>query len=723
MTKSIKKSVVLFACAIFLLLLIGSVQAGDLNDTSVLADVDDVDLEAVDVDPTTDEKLNEENNIKTFVNLSNDINQGSPAGDFAYLNGSYKFDPSVDTQSDYAISINGDMTIIGVNNCSIDGSNSVGIFRIYGPSNVILENITFKNGDTSNPFGGSAIHLGPNCNLTIINCVFEGNHVEDRNGGALSAEVHTNITIRNSIFKNNQAVFSKDVKHGMGSAIYVNKGSYLNMYDSRFIGNKARLATVLLVSSEDGSNTEESTAYVVNCTFENNQATEKYSGFYLDEFGTGKFINSTFKNNKAPISGESGGTLILDSTPYALVENCIFENNEGSTGGAIRLSHDYGNSNVEVIGSKFTGNTAQYGGAIYSHGGTLKVINCTFNRNHATGTGGAIREIYDGTISVTGSSFTGNIADNFGGAIVSETNKATSSNCTYSNNKGGAYPDVYGVCTIKMETVRSYFGDVQIKVTVTSPWEPLLKQEVRVKLVSGKNAYYTPEGTYTNSSGVAILKAYDKTPVGTYSAEITRRSGIPTINKLTVNVVGTPATITLKPAPIMYSCVYSVKGYIKNTNTGKPIAAKINVKIYGLPQFQTTAGADGSFRINTNKLVVGSHKVEITAADKNIQMSKFTTWIKVNKAPVKVKAPATAKKNSKIKVKFKNAVTGKAVKKGLVFKLIFKIGKKTKKIIATTNANGNAKFKLTKEIRKGKRTFTVENNQYIVNQKFTIKIK
>lgn len=721
MTKSIKKSVVLFACAIFLLLLIGSVQAGDLNDTSVLADVDDVDLEAVDVDPTTDEKLNEENDVKTFNDLKDKM-VGTTS--VVTLNESYKYDPSVDSDPwGHGVDITNDLTLIGENNCYIDGSSTARLLTIgseYCNVNVVLENITFKNGNTSNNYGGSGIFVYEGSNLTIINCVFENNQLLDLNGAALSAGKHTNITIRNSIFKNNLASLSHpDVKHGMGSAIYVNRGSSLNIYDTKFIGNKARLATVLLVSSEDGSNTEESTAYVVNCTFENNKATEKYSGFYLDEFGTGKFINSTFKNNEAPI----GGTLILDSTPYALVENCIFENNKGSSGGAIRLSHDYGDSNVEVIGSKFTGNTAEYGGAIYSDGAILKVINCTFNANHATGTGGAIREMNGGTISVTGSSFTGNIADNLGGAIASETNKATSSNCTYSNNKGGAYPDVYGVCTIKMEAVRSYFGDVQIKVTVTSPWEPLLKQEVRVKLVSGKNAYYTPEGTYTNSSGVAILKAYDKTPVGTYSAEITRRSGIPTINKLTVNVVGTPATITLKPDPIMYSCVYSVKGYIKNTNTGKPIAAKINVKIYGLPQFQTTAGADGSFRINTNKLVVGSHKVEITAADKNIKMSKFTTWIKVNKAPVKVKAPATAKKNSKIKVKFKNAVTGKAVKKGLVFKLIFKIGKKTKKIIATTNANGNAKFKLTKEIRKGKRTFTVENNQYIVNQKFTIKIK
>ena len=50
--KFIRKSVLMLVCAIFLLLLIGSVQAEELNDTSVMAKVDGIDIETVDVDST-----------------------------------------------------------------------------------------------------------------------------------------------------------------------------------------------------------------------------------------------------------------------------------------------------------------------------------------------------------------------------------------------------------------------------------------------------------------------------------------------------------------------------------------------------------------------------------------------------------------------------------------------------------------------------------------------
>lgn len=718
MTKFIKKSALMLVCAIFLLLVIGSVQAGDSNDTSVLADVD-IETDAVDVDLVSEENSVGESNVKTFTDLEDRIHGFSTS--VVTLNESYKFNPDVDVWNTYGTYIYSDMTLIGENNCYIDGSNSIGLLCIDSNCNVVLENITFKNGKTTNVYSGSAIRLGEGSNLTIINCVFESNIVENLNGGALFTQENTNITIRNSTFKGNIARDnSGSAKLGMGSAIYADRGSSLNMYDSKFIGNNAKLATVLLISSLDGIETIESHAYVENCLFENNKA-DKYSGFYLDEYGTAEFINSTFKNNNAQV----GGALILDSTPYALIKNCVFEKNSGTSGAAVRLAHDHDSSNVEVIGSKFSQNTAEYGGAIYSDNAKLKVLNCTFNANKASETGGAIREINNGKIEVYNSSFTGNSAKK-GGAIFSSTRDAASYNCTYIKNSASeSYPDVYGAVDINIQTVSSYFGDVKFKVKVTTPWETLVSQEVRIKLISGKTVFYSPADE-TNEEGIAYLKVADKTAVGKYSVELSRHEGECTINKLSVNVITAPCTVSFNKVTMTYSCINSVKGYITNSKTKNPVSGtRIKIKVYTGKSYRTYTpklGDDGSFTINTAKLAAGKHTVEITSYDKNIKMSKFTSSINVNKATAKIVVPKTAKKNSKVKVKVKNSVSGKPIKK-ITFKIVMKVGSKKKTVVVKSSSKGVLKFDL-KKLSKGKCKMNIltKNKNYNINQKFKLKI-
>ena len=97
------------------------------------------------------------------------------------------------------------------------------------------------------------------------------------------------------------------------------------------------------------------------------------------------------------------------------------------SGGAI---WNNGAKNITIINCIFTGNTAEYGGAV--KGGTT-IVNCTFINNKAKYDGGAIM---DGT--VINSTFTNNIAYD-GGAIVE---CEVIDNCIFTNNtakyRGGA---------------------------------------------------------------------------------------------------------------------------------------------------------------------------------------------------------------------------------------------------------------------------------------------
>ena len=76
MTDFMKKSLIIFISILLLILVIGSVQAEDINETDVLTDVDSVDV-SCDADPSevisADDGSPDETTVKTFSNLYSDI--------------------------------------------------------------------------------------------------------------------------------------------------------------------------------------------------------------------------------------------------------------------------------------------------------------------------------------------------------------------------------------------------------------------------------------------------------------------------------------------------------------------------------------------------------------------------------------------------------------------------------------------------------------------------
>ncbi len=95
---------------------------------------------------------------------------------------------------------------------------------------------------------------------------------------------------------------------------------------------------------------------------------------------------------------------------------------------------------MTITNTTFTGNSALYGGAIYTRAlvgqpldGILTLTDDTFASNSATAESGAIDNWAGGTVTVTDDTFTGNSAP-YGGAIGNEWGSVAVSTSTFSNN-------------------------------------------------------------------------------------------------------------------------------------------------------------------------------------------------------------------------------------------------------------------------------------------------
>ncbi|MBX2893172.1 MAG: right-handed parallel beta-helix repeat-containing protein [Saprospiraceae bacterium] len=98
--------------------------------------------------------------------------------------------------------------------------------------------------------------------------------------------------------------------------------------------------------------------------------------------------NCTIIDNSA---SNIGGGICTQNSVYASIENCIFQANTASSGGAFRSG-----SNVTLINCLFSGNTATYGGGIHNDN-QVTVKNCSFSGNSGN---------FGGAISQGGGSFT-----------------------------------------------------------------------------------------------------------------------------------------------------------------------------------------------------------------------------------------------------------------------------------------------------------------------------
>lgn len=685
--------------------------------------------------------------LNTFTDLSDKINE-NPYSNSINLTESYKFNEDNDTDFIDGIVISKNMTLTGYNNPSIDGNNKARGLIIGYNCNVTLKNIIFKNGFSDSD--GGAILLKTNSTLTLFNCTFINNNVYNSNGGAIANYKNTTLNVYNSTFSNNTAIRVSDLdwkqfKRGMGSSIASSTGSYVNLQNTRFIGNHGYLTTVLVVSYDD-VDYYVSTLNVNNCLFENN--TSNSSGaIYLDELGQGEIRNSIFRNNYV---SSSGGTVVLDACHSAVVDNCSFESNSAVKGGAIQIKvfeYDY-RSNVTLINCNFTKNRAsEQGGAVYSKYGLTKIYNCNFEDNYCD-KGGAIYAKF-ATLTISDSNFSRNSAqyggalflrtdENYiddsifnnnkaavkGGAVYSKMEVVSSNNCQYTGNQAINGKDVYGVFYAQVTQTSSLFSDVQLKIKLTSPWKMPLSQKIKLTFKGSKT--YKTGWLKTDSKGYLYYKVPFNWDVGKYSLSITLESGVCYATP-TVNVVKAPAKLVIKKCTTPYQSGKLFKFYVKNSKTGKVIRnAKLNFKEYlgkNYYVFKLKSDSNGLVKFDTSKLSAGYHKVVITSQNKNIQLSKTKSSITIKKAKAKITAPKTAKKKSKLKVTVKNKASGKPISK-TKFTVKISHGKTHKTMKVKTNSKGILKISTKKLAKKSyKCIISLKDNNYNIKNRFSFKVR
>lgn len=335
-----------------------------------------------------EERIGEEElNQTSFMALDEKINNAT--GAVIELEHDYTYNETVDSEFAQGIAISKSLTIDGKGK-TIDASGKARLFNVESNCNLILKNLTIVNCYSDG--GGGAIHVN-NANLTVTNCNFNNNTA--KNGGVIYA-YESNVAIDNSKFLKNQAALSGGILRAQRTSVDISNNIFEDSYASSggsfmLLADGKRDLTATLKNNIFKNSTVTYDAgffytslqstVVENCTFENYEGSE-HGGIVSD--GNLKISDSLFRNSNA----NRGAALSLNgNSKNSSIINCIFENNRADTvGGAI-----YSQQKLTVTNSYFINNTAEnYGGAIYDEGNYFDITDNSFTDNVAKIDGGAI---------------------------------------------------------------------------------------------------------------------------------------------------------------------------------------------------------------------------------------------------------------------------------------------------------------------------------------------
>lgn len=129
---------------------------------------------------------------------------------------------------------------------------------------------------------------------------------------------------------------------------------------------------------------ERGSCVVRNCIFEENRAQYGGAAMYLRGSGAPSFVDVVIRQNTCVDNG--GAVLVNGSRP--LFVRCRFEDNQGNTGGALKV----GPGSIRLVECVFVRNHATLGAGLYGlDARDVEVLGCTFEHNTADVGGGAIQ--------------------------------------------------------------------------------------------------------------------------------------------------------------------------------------------------------------------------------------------------------------------------------------------------------------------------------------------
>lgn len=681
------KNIILITLLLFAVLAISCVSAADnLTDDGVLQDtpLEEIELSDDDVVSSSQEEIIGEPDDGTFTALQSKIDNAG-TNSTVILENNYSYDEGFSTGG---IVISKKITIEG-NGFTIDGNDAGRIFKIDADG-VVLNKINFVNGHVMDEGEGGAIYASSL--LTVTNCNFNDNY-----GSAIYT--YNELNVDNSNFTNNRPSYSD------GGAI-CNYGT-LKITNSKFFNNTADYG---------GAITALKNASIVNCSFESNEV-DCYGGA-IESYTFIEIYNSTFRNNMAE---DMGGA--IHSSENLIVDGCTFINNDATDGGSI-----YAEKNMTVVNSNFSSDVGCdmiffEGDLGYNVKNNVMVTENDYCIRYDSNKGYPFRVclIFENmTVKLKDTFNIGKIQDEEGHSIrlseyiismVPENGGSSPVTRTlYYNESAGGYQ-----LSVNYESpvILNVSGSIPISVALDSYSN---SAKLNVGNLSGgnengngngDNGGGNGEGNENNNNhsqsdavpggGSSSTAQSDNkgtsSPTGSSSSNIDAK----TAGKISVNIKAYKLKTT-------YNSGQFFKVKVTDLKTKKPVSnANLLLKVYTGKKYKKvkiTTDSNGVAKYSPSKLKIGTHKIVVSSADKNIKAKSKKSSVKLSKAALLISAPKTtnAYKSGKFKVTVKNKKT-KNPMGSVKLKIKVYTGKKYKTYSIKTNKKGEASIS-TKSLSK-----------------------
>lgn len=284
--------------------------------------------------------------------------------------------------------------------CTVKGNNATYGGAINVPKGICtIEGGTYEGNYSTSTSGGCILSSGSG-EVSVKDAVFKNNYVKNF-GGAIRHESNGALTIINTRFEGNYSTYNGE-NEAFGAAVsvdYGQKDAKVTIDRCTFIGNHAKTGGGSALSYQ--SSVEGATGWmkVSNTLFEGNY--NEYSGTNNDNYGRhggavrlghdstdSYFDNCVFKDNytyaaNAEMKSCYGGAVTFYSDGNGFFNNCRFENNHATRGGAIS-SWGCTASGLYLNGCSFSGNWCSYkfGTTIFvSRTQKFCMNNCSINDN------------------------------------------------------------------------------------------------------------------------------------------------------------------------------------------------------------------------------------------------------------------------------------------------------------------------------------------------------
>ncbi len=206
-----------------------------------------------------------------------------------------------------------------------------------------------------------------------------------------------------------------------------------------------RRCTIAANRGDGGLYAADSSVSVEDCTISDNSAVVG-GGLYAAGIGSIDVLRCTFSDNSSTILG---GGMFFDDTDF-LVEDCVFEGNHAGFGGGAGAAEQKTTGKGTISRCTVAGNSSDYGGGFLLFG-TFAVVSTEFSQNIADDSGGAL--VCHVETTVERCVFRGNDAAEYGGAAYCSGGSLRFLHSTFVGNtspEGGAISLIEGAAPLNL---------------------------------------------------------------------------------------------------------------------------------------------------------------------------------------------------------------------------------------------------------------------------------